>query len=82
MAYDAQTERTADHIGPRENIWDIYDLPPTVVGGEEYGPWLSSRSVPRPGRSGHVGGDQSPGDPAAGSSTRTNPPAMPHPYWR
>ena len=38
MAYDAQIKRTADHIGPKEDIWDIYDLPPTVVGRQQYGP--------------------------------------------
>jgi hypothetical protein len=50
MASDAQIERTADHIGPKENIWDIYDLPPTVVAGEEYGPrHHPSNDIPDPG---------------------------------
>jgi hypothetical protein len=50
MAFGAQIERTADHIGPEENIWDIYDLPPTVVGREQYGPrHRPVNDVPDPG---------------------------------
>jgi hypothetical protein len=50
MASDTQIERTADHIGPKENIWDIYDLPPVTVDGEEYGPrHHPMNDVPDPG---------------------------------
>ena len=63
MASDAQIERTADHIGidPKDNIWDIYDLPPVTVGAQEYGPRRRpANDVPDPGgwRSGMPYGQQ------------------------
>jgi hypothetical protein len=61
MAFDAQVERTADHIGPADNVWDIYDLLPVTVDGQEYGPrHRPVNDVPDPGgwRSGMPYGQQ------------------------